>query len=201
MGAASDRYKPEVVEYGLVIILGTFFKFGTIITISLILNTFSETIISLASYVLIRHFAGGAHLKTYGMCFAVGVLMFSINGLVAKHVDISLNLLILMTDVLLMTGLFFTLMYVPAGTEKKVISNIAIRHRLQGITMILLGVLGIVANMLYFSGQRTYIMALFLGALEELLFITPAGYKLVGYICSIASHVQKKPQGAADDNL
>ncbi|AYO29368.1 hypothetical protein D2962_01000 [Biomaibacter acetigenes] len=179
LGAASDRYKPEIIEYGLMIILGTFFKIASIIAISFFLKTFTETIISLSVYVLIRHFAGGAHLKTYGMCFITGVLMFSINGLVAKRVDIPLNMLILITDMVLMIGLFITLNWVPAGTEKKIIRNVRIRQRLQGITMILLGVLGVVANIFYFIGLKTYIMALFLGALEELFFITPAGYRVL----------------------
>lgn len=179
LGAASDGYNPEVIEYGLVIILGTLLKFASIVIISFILNTFAETIISLAVYVLIRHFAGGAHLKTYGMCFITGVLMFSINGLVAKHAAIPLNVLILITDMVLMIGLFITLNWVPAGTEKKIIRDGRIRQRLQCITMILLGVLGMVANVLFFAGQRTYLMALFLGALEELFFVTPAGYRLL----------------------
>ncbi|MDI3481954.1 MAG: accessory regulator [Tepidanaerobacteraceae bacterium] len=179
LGVGSDEYNPEVIEYGLVIILGTFIKFATIIALSFILNTFAETMISLASYVLIRHFAGGAHLKTYSMCFVAGVFMFSINGLVAKHAALPLSLLIFITDAVLMLGLFITLNWVPAGTEKKVVHDVRIRQRLQCITMILLGVLGVVASLLFFAGQRTYLMALFLGALEELFFITPAGYKLL----------------------
>lgn len=179
LGAASDGYNPEVIEYGLVIILGTLLKFASIVIISFILNTFAETMISLAVYVLIRHFAGGTHLKTYGMCFVTGVLMFSINGLVAKHAAIPLNVLILITDMVLMMGLFIALYWVPAGTEKKVVRDIDTRRCLKGVTMILLGIYGIIANALFFAGQRAYLAALFLGVSEALLFATPAGYRLL----------------------
>lgn len=91
-------------------------------------------------------------------------------------------------------GLFIVLYWVPAGTEKKVVRDVRIRQRLQGITMILLGVLGMIANVLFFAGQRIYLMALFLGTSEALLFVTPAGYRLLN-----ARFVGKGNQVGEDD--
>ncbi|AYO31611.1 hypothetical protein D2962_14270 [Biomaibacter acetigenes] len=47
LGAAPDVYETEVIEYGLMIILGTLLKFASIMAVSFILNTFAETMISL----------------------------------------------------------------------------------------------------------------------------------------------------------
>lgn len=179
LGAASDKYEADVIEYGLVIILGTFLKFTTILAVSLVLHTFTETVVSLASYVLIRHFAGGAHLKTYGMCFSLGVIMFSANGIIAKHIAVPINVLIFTVDTVFIIGLFIILNWVPAGTEKKVIRDMDTRRRLKGVTMILLGIYGIIANALFFAGQRACLAALFLGTSEALFFATPAGYRLL----------------------
>ncbi|AYO31610.1 MAG: hypothetical protein PWR06_2523 [Thermoanaerobacteraceae bacterium] len=59
--------------------------------------------------------------------------------------------------------------------------------------MILLGVLGMIANVLFFVGQRTYLAALFLGTSEALLFVTPAGYRLLN-----ARFVGKENHGGED---
>jgi accessory gene regulator B len=96
-------------------------------------------------------------------------------------------------DAVFIMGLFIVLYWVPAGTEKKVVRDVRIRQRLQG-TMILLGVLGMIANVLFFAGQRIYLMALFLGTSEALLFVTPAGYRLLN-----ARFVGKDNQVREDD--
>ncbi|WP_422448474.1 accessory gene regulator ArgB-like protein [Thermoanaerobacterium sp. DL9XJH110] len=175
----SERFEPEILEYGLQIMLGSLFKFCSIVFFSILLKTFPETMASLAAFALLRHFAGGVHCKTYGMCYITGVAMFLANGLVVKYAAFPADILIWVNNLWLVLSLFITLKWVPAGTEKKAVSDGRTRERLKGMTMIILGAVFILTNALYLAGRANYLEAVFLGVVEEMLFVTPFGYRLL----------------------
>lgn len=118
-GLGYEKYDKEILEYGFEIMLGMTFKFCSIVTVSLTLNTFPETMLSLFTFASVRNFAGGVHCKTYALCYITGVFMFALNGLVIKHISIPLNYLIWTNDIFFIISLFITLKWAPAGTEKK----------------------------------------------------------------------------------
>lgn len=51
-----ERYNPEIIAYGLEIILGSSFKFFSIAAISILLKTLPETMLSLLAFAVIRNF-------------------------------------------------------------------------------------------------------------------------------------------------
>ncbi|AEE92132.1 Accessory gene regulator B [Tepidanaerobacter acetatoxydans Re1] len=174
-----EKYDKEILEYGFEIMLGMTFKFFSILTVSLVLHTLPETMLSLFAFASIRNFAGGAHLKTYASCYATGVCMFALNGLIIKYISFDTNHLIIVSDIFFIISLFITLKWVPAGTEKKVVSDLCTRQKLKGITIIILGVLFILTHMFYFIGNYNLLKAIFFGVLEGMLFVTPLGYKIL----------------------
>lgn len=178
VGLGNEKYNREVLEYGLEILLGTALKFCSIAVISMILRTFPETMLSLVAFGSIRNFAGGVHCRTYALCYMTGVSMFVLNGLAIKYITVPLNYLIWVNDFFFIISLFITLKWVPAGTEKKVVSDLFTRQKLKGITMIVLGLLFILTNIFYYMGRFNLLKAVFLGAFEEMLFVTPFGYKM-----------------------
>ncbi|NLU10851.1 MAG: accessory gene regulator B family protein [Tepidanaerobacter acetatoxydans] len=174
-----EKYDREILEYGFEILLGMTFKFFSILVVSLILHTLPETMLSLLAFALIRNFAGGAHLKTYASCYATGVCMFALNGLIIKYLPFYMNHLIIVSDIFFIISLFITLKWVPAGTEKKVVSDLFTRRKLKGITIITLGVLFILTHIFYFIGNYNLLKAVFCGVLEGMFLVTPLGYKML----------------------
>lgn len=175
-----EKYNEEVLQYGLMILLGTAFDLLTIAVISLIFGTFYETLASIASFIAIRNFAGGAHLKTYGQCYIISVASFVANGLIAKYIYIYPSYLIMATYVMVVLGLVLIAKWIPAGTEKKAIKDNAVRLRLKRQTMIVLAILFILLNLMYYKGYYSIMIAMILGMAEEYLFVTPAGYRVFG---------------------
>lgn len=175
-----ERYNEEVLQYGLMILLGTAFDLLSIAVISLILGTFYETLASTAAFIAIRNFAGGAHLKTYEQCYVISVASFAANGLIARYIYIFPPYLIVAAYVMVALGLVLILKWIPAGTEKKAVKDNAVRLRLKRQTMVVLAVLFILLNLMYYSGYYSVMTAIMLGMADEYLFVTPAGYRVFG---------------------
>lgn len=173
-----EKYDKEILEYGFEIMLGMTFKFFSILTVSLVLHTLPETMLSLFAFASVRNSAGGVHCKTYALCYLNGVFMFALNGLIVKHIYIPLNYLIWTNDAFFILSLFITLKWVPAGTEKKVVSDLFTRRKLKGITIIILGFLFVLTHFFYYMGKFSLLNAVFLGVLEEMFLVTPWGYKM-----------------------
>jgi len=174
-----EGYNPEIIAYGLEIILGTSFKFLSIVAISILLKTFPETMLSLFTFAVIRNFAGGAHCRTYFLCYLTGVPLIVINGVLAKYFLIPKMPLTLMGDLTLIAGLFIIMKWAPAGTEKKVVTDTAVRVRMKQITILILGAVFLLNNAFFMLDRMGYFQAVFLGAFESLLFVTPVGYRIL----------------------
>ncbi|HHW03121.1 MAG TPA: accessory gene regulator B family protein [Thermoanaerobacterales bacterium] len=174
-----ERYNSEIIAYGLEIILGSSFKFFSIAAISILLKTFPETMLSLFAFALIRNFAGGAHCKTYCLCYLTGVPLIVMNGVLARYFIIPRMPLTLMGDLTLMAGLFIIMKWAPAGTEKKAVTETAVRVRMKQITILILGAIFLLNNAFFMLDRMNYFQAVSLGAFESLLFVTPVGYRIL----------------------
>lgn len=174
-----EGYNSEVMAYGLEIILGSSFKFLSIVALSILLKTFQETMLSLFTFAAIRNFAGGAHCKTYLLCYMTGVPLIVVNGVLARYFLIPKMPLTLMGDLTLIAGLFVIMKWAPAGTEKKVVTDTAARVRMKQITILILGAIFLLNNAFFMLDKMGYFQAVFLGAFESLLFVTPAGYRIL----------------------
>jgi len=174
-----EPFNSEIIAYGLEIILGSAFKFISIVAVSIVLETLPETILSLIVFASIRNFAGGAHCKTYFLCYMTGVPLFIINGILAKNIILPKIPLTIIGDIILIAGLFIILKWAPAGTDKKVVTDNDTRIKIKLITILILGVVFLLNNTFFILNQMSYFQAIILGAFEALLFITPIGYKLL----------------------
>jgi accessory gene regulator B len=174
-----ETFNPEIIAYGLEIILGSSFKLISIVLISILLETFTETILSLMVFASIRNFAGGAHCRTYFLCYITGVPLFIINGILAKKMVFPKILLTLIGDLILIAGLFVVMKWAPAGTDKKVVTDINTRTKMKQRTILVLLGAFLFNNTFFVLNQMSYFQAVLLGSFEALLFITPVGYKLL----------------------
>jgi accessory gene regulator protein AgrB len=69
--------------------------------------------------------------------------------------------------------------WAPAGTDKKVVTDIAVRIKMKQITIVILGAIFLLNNTFFMLDQMGYFQAVFLGTFEALLFVTPVGYRIL----------------------
>lgn len=174
-----EEFNSEIITYGLEIILGSTFKFLSIVFLSILFGTFLETMLSLIVFASIRNFAGGAHCRTYFLCYMTGVPLFIINGILAKNIVFHKIQLTVIGDLILIAGLFIIMKWAPAGTDKKAVTDINIRIKMKLITILILGAVFLLNNTFFILNRMSYFQAVLLGTFEALLFITPMGYRLL----------------------
>ncbi|SNS57229.1 accessory gene regulator B [Anaerovirgula multivorans] len=174
----ADKDQVEIFIYALEIILGALVKSLALVLFSCIFGIFRTTIGCVLSFVIIRYFGGGVHLSTYNRCFAVGVMMFLVLGKVATK-QLSTSILVTFLAISIILGIIIICKWVPAGTEKKKITEFKQKIQQKKKTALTLTVLSITS--LYFIKIKLLndSFSLLLGTLSSLFLITPWGYKVM----------------------
>lgn len=175
---AYERSQIEVLAYGTQLLLETLTKVILVAVISILLGVFTPTMIVFASYAVFRSLGGGVHLSTFPRCLSIGVVM--ILGLGGVSTTILHQWLFF--PLFFLTGFLLViciLLWIPAGTEKKTIKDPIVRKKQKYKVG---GILILWAMMVLFLQQNSQLIlsqALIYGALAALVFITPAGYKIM----------------------
>lgn len=73
----NDEYDIEVLEWQIGIYLNYLFTFLFTLLLGLILNNLIEAFLSMISFIAIRKFSGGVHLKSLTLCAIVSAGLFS----------------------------------------------------------------------------------------------------------------------------
>jgi len=173
----SNRDDMAIYAYGMEILLCSVSKLLLLFIIASILNILVPTIFTFIAFAGFRVFGGGAHLQTYSRCLVVGLSTLLI--LAKLSTVIPVNCFSLFTAIFLVSLLAIAAIinWVPAGTDKKRITNpqdIARQKRKTGVFL----VIWLVAIILLLNnGYLCYSLALVLGAAGGLFLVTPLGYK------------------------
>jgi len=185
-----DEERVEVFAYGLQIILGTGFKLVLILLISLILDTFHTTLVCLITYIAFRNFGGGVHLTTYSRCLVTGLAVFAVLGKLAVH-DMKTNILSLLLIATSLLWIYAITKWVPAGTEKKQVTDRYIRLKQKQKTgwVLMLWVIACTASISYRLTQHAF--ASLLGAFEALFLISPWGYSTAKALDNLLDNLGK----------
>lgn len=172
-----NNEKREIISYGLQIILGITMKTFSILLLAYILNIFKTTIAVSISFIVFRRIIGGSHVDTYNKCYFLSVfLMLLLGGLgeIIKITPISISILAILIYVLTFVE---TILWIPAGTEKKMIKNIITRRKIKLQTIILLTVWVILCNYFNSLGLSKYAVSSSLGVILVFFLATPLGYR------------------------
>lgn len=174
-----DKEKESILSYGLEIIVGEFVKIAPILALSLLIGTFSYTLVGLVSFCFFRAFIGGVHERTFMRCFLISLLVLSSIGIVGKYFDFLMEGRL--WPALLVYGQAVILIYlwVPAGTEKKEIKNKNTRRKIKR-TSLVISTFWILLIVYSFINQfyHQYILASTLGVFSAFFFVTPLAYKI-----------------------
>lgn len=189
----SDSEDIDVYRYGLEIIIGSIIKLTVVILLSILLGTFDTTMICIITFVIFRVLAGGVHLNTYFRCLSLSIILFLIIGKIAL-IGISAIILKIFLVTVILLGLYCAYKYVPAGTEKRVISNKRRIFKAKIETLLLIIIWSIIIIQLIKSQFYQYAFASILGSFMSLIFVTRLGYILINKIDSLISNIKNHAQ-------
>lgn len=174
-----DEDKKAVLSFGLEIIIGEFLKIGSILVISLLIGTFSYTLIGLISFCFHRTFIGGAHERTFMKCLVISVLLLLSIGILGKAFGVFMQEHIWLALLVYGQAVILIYLWVPAGTEKKEIKNVKIRKKIKRTSLVISTcwmLLVVYSYMNQFYHQ--YVLASTLGVFSAFFFVTPLAYKI-----------------------
>jgi len=171
----ADQDQIEIFAYSLEVLLGTVLEIFSIIFLAFLMNIEATTTVCLLVFSSIRFFGGGVHSSTYLKCLFTGnILLLSLGKLAT--LPISQGLLNSMCLFALLLGIYALIRWIPAGTEKKVITDEPTRLKQKKKVSLLL-VFWFVATGLFLKYQvDAYALAIILGIMSSLFLISPLGY-------------------------
>ncbi|MGE5454774.1 MAG: accessory gene regulator ArgB-like protein, partial [Methylocystaceae bacterium] len=173
---AYEQPQAEVLSYGMQIVIETTLEVAVLLFIAALLDIVVPTLIVFLVYAGIRTIGGGAHLSTFPRCLTVGCIMIiGFSALSTIPLSAAVNIILILAVVAL--GTVCIILWVPAGTEKKSITEVKIRkEQKKKLILVYLGwLLGILYLHIY--GYQIYEQAAIYGSLVAFLIITPGGYE------------------------
>lgn len=169
--------KREILSYGLEVFLGDFFKIVAILILSGILDVLFYTVVGLISFVLFRIIIGGIHNSSFEKCFITSTIIMILIGFIGKYFAF------LITDwiafLVYFIALIITIIWVPAGTEKKTINNPVLRKKMKIQAIFLLSLWQLIIIISPDYCYQKYAFSSVLGVLIAFLLVTPPAYKII----------------------
>lgn len=191
----SSEEEIQVYAYGLEIIFCSLSKIVLFFLISALLGIFDYAFLVFLAFAIFRTLGGGVHLKTYSRCLLVGLTFLLFLSKLASLWDYSYSLLWIPLIAVSILAIVDIVLWVPAGTEKKTVTDpqdIMGQKRRTGFFLVIWLICTI---SLIKMSYPDYAIALILGALGGLFLITPWGY---GLFKKLDFYLDKRNQGGGE---
>ncbi|MGE5415197.1 MAG: accessory gene regulator ArgB-like protein [Acidobacteriota bacterium] len=187
----ADAEKTEVIAYGAEILYGAIFKFVVIVGLALLTSSLWTTCISFVAYAGFRLFGGGVHAQAYWKCLTIGTIMLVGMGNLAKFA-VGSTILVLLALFALFLGLWTIIVWVPAGTEKKTVTDFETRNRIKMQAVFFMTGWAIITLTLTLLRLNNYALASILGVLGAQFMVTPWGYRTIEVLDNILSGLERR---------
>lgn len=174
----SSTAEVEVYAYGLESFFNNFFAVVLLFFIAWGLHLFIPTLFVVAAFGLIRVPGGGAHLKTYPRCLISSLSAMLILAKLSTIVQPVETWTLLLGAAALFAGFGVVKAWVPAGTEKKMVTDPAQIKQQKYITSATLLTAILAASWCIYRGFSGQCLAVIMGSMWGLFIITPLGYQL-----------------------
>lgn len=163
----NDKIKLEEIKYGLESFYTTITKAIFIIILSIILNTFTETILLLLFFNIMRLTSFGMHASKSYICWISSIAMFNFLPILLRYITIEKYIVSIIVIVLIF-------LYAPADTKKHPLVNKIKRKVLKYISTINTIILCIIAITINNSVSNLIMAAI----ISEVVLILPITYKI-----------------------
>lgn len=173
----------DVLRYSLAVYSTTIFGYAAIVLAAWPFGVVDLALVSVVTASLFRIFSGGAHASTSRNCILGGMVVFTLLGILTKHLEASFSLLLITTICAALFAVWSVYKYAPADTPGKPITTKQKKCKLRRHSfMYLVG--WSIASFLYITGDLNgkYLLASALGIIWQGFSLTPSGYRMVGFI-------------------
>lgn len=174
-----DEEKKGILSFGLQIFLGALIGTISILILAYFLNIFKSTVIVLISFVIFRRLIGGSHCNTYKKCYFTTIIFMIVLGKLGEVIDLTSTYILILSILIYVLAAAATVLWVPAGTEKKMIKNIDTRRKIKVQTIMLLTIWILICNFLNNLSLYKYAVQSSLGVILAFFLVTPLGYRLI----------------------
>lgn len=161
----------EKIQYGLESIYLSLTKVIVILLLSIFLNIFKETIITLLLFNILRTTAFGIHASKSWICWVTSVPTFIGIPLICKYITFPIYILLIIASISLINFILFA----PADTVKRPL----IRKKRRIIYKVLTVIIGIIYLAMIIICKNNFIQnCLSASMLIETILISPLAYKI-----------------------
>lgn len=161
----------EKIQYGLESIYLSLTKVIVILLLSIFLNIFKETIITLLLFNILRTTAFGIHASKSWICWITSVPTFIGIPLICKYITFPIYILLIIVSISLINFILFA----PADTVKRPL----IRKKRRIIYKVLTVIIGIIYLTIIIICKNNFIQnCLSASMLIETILISPLTYKI-----------------------
>lgn len=170
-----------IYSYGLEILLGAMLKIALILLISAILGILHPCLVFLGVFFLFRWLGGGVHLKTYWGCVLFGTILVITMGKVSQ-LNFPVFYLVTFFAMTVLFSLWVCIKWVPGGTDKKSISDPAVRKKQKMETLLAIAFWSVGVVLCLLTRHLNISWAAILAAFWSSFFVTPIGYESITLI-------------------
>lgn len=161
----------EKIQYGLESIYLSLTKVIVILLLSIFLNIFKETIITLLLFNILRTTAFGIHASKSWICWVTSVPTFIGIPLICKYITFPIYILLIIASI----SLIHFILFAPADTVKRPL----IRKKRRIIYKVLTVIIGIAYLIIIIICKNNFIQnCLSASMLIETILISPLTYKI-----------------------
>lgn len=114
---AIDGADREIYEYGLELLISTIMELLAVITVSLLIGRFFETVLFLIPFCFLRTYAGGFHAKTHLRCFLTLASVYAV--FISCFLISNINAVKLLTVAFTLFSTIVIIFYSPVESENK----------------------------------------------------------------------------------
>lgn len=125
-----------ILEYGLELICENFIKLLVICTIGALSGLFTETILMLSSFCILRFYAGGFHLKTNVGCTVSMLLFWGFTIICNEFIELQWVTVI----IIYVIDVFILVFFSPRDGKESVISNPMYQKRNKVLSIIIISI-------------------------------------------------------------
>lgn len=179
-----SHQKRGVYYYGFQIVIGAIVKGTAITAVTLILDTFVQTMVVLAFFTALRVLAGGYHLSSYNKCVVASITLFTAAGAITRYTYAYWKdeVVMVMIIVSFFIGLAALMKWAPRENPNRPITKREEIKRFKYLSFIVF-ISSILASgvLLYFNCKQMALSGLF-GTLLSIFIITPMGYRFFSWI-------------------
>lgn len=190
-----DNDHEEILTYGALGLLQTFFSIFLTMTFGFLFHVFFESLVISFSISILRKYSGGVHSCSPNRCAIIGTFVCVSFSLFITFIFITLPLKIvfLLIIVSFIYSYYYIHKYAPVDSPAKPINNILKRQHLKQFSLIIVCILyGIISILLllYINNSNIkfliYALCISIGTIWQTFTLTHLGHKFIHKIDSMS---------------